>query len=358
MPPAWAGALYPSPSTTVYTPHQSTPEPDMKACRSIVAAGLLLLPSAAFANDSSVELSVGGLTFTRSSAVALESEDLSISLKQVVVKYRFVNRSNAPVTLTIGFPLPNIDLSESDINYALPAGGHEDFVGFHTEVDGKPVKFQVHQQAFLGDKDITADLKSAGLSPMPPPKAERLAALDPALRDRLVDAGILLRLDPDGKPHYQPGWSVRTTFVRQQTFAPGQPVAVTHRYRTSVGLSQDTVLRKGLRETIGLQQQVKTYTADYCLSPGFFKSVDALAGAEKANLNNVRERRIAYVLHTGAYWAGPIKSFRLTVDAGGPGRLIAFCGTGEVRLNGPAVEMTATDFVPKKDLKILILSKD
>lgn len=330
----------------------------MKVCQSIVAAGLLMLPALAHANDSSAELSVGGLTFTKSDAVAIESEDLAISPTHVVVKYRFLNQSTTPVTLTVGFPLPTIDLADPDINYAIPAGGNENFVGFSTEIDGKRVKFQVRQRAVVGDKDITAELKSVGLALLAPPAPEHIAALDPAVREKLVGAGIVVRVDPDGTPRYQPGWAVRTAFVRRQTFPPGQLVTVTHRYRTSVGLSQDTVLRKSLRETRGLQQQVKKYIADYCISPDFLKSVDTLAGADKANVNKLRERRIAYVLQTGANWAGPIKSFRLSVNAGGPGRLLAFCSEGEIRLNGSAVEVLAKDFVPKKDLKILLISKD
>ncbi len=68
------------------------------------------------------------------------------------------------------------------------------------------------------------------------------------------------------------------------------------------------------------------------------------------------ERRISYILKTGANWTGPIKRFRLVVDKGHADGLVSFCGK-DVRKIGPTTfEMTADDFVPSSDLSILILT--
>jgi hypothetical protein len=69
------------------------------------------------------------------------------------------------------------------------------------------------------------------------------------------------------------------------------------------------------------------------------------------------EERIEYVLRTGANWAGPIGSFRLVVDKGDADSLISFCGEGVKRLSPTQFEMRATDFVPRRDLSILILKR-
>src|SRR3954453_13443676 len=114
---------------------------------SIAALSIWASGSPSHGNDTSVELAVGGLDFTKSSDFPVESEDLSIDLRNVNVKYKFLNQSAAPVTLTIGFPLPEIDLSDPDMNYAFPADHSENFVGFRTQIDGKPVNFQVQQRA-------------------------------------------------------------------------------------------------------------------------------------------------------------------------------------------------------------------
>src|SRR5437588_5286061 len=79
--------------------------------------GVLCAP--ALANDSTAELSVGGLVFTRNADISMESEELTITTDQVSVRYVFLNQSQNPVTVTVAFPLPDIDLSEAE-NYAIP----------------------------------------------------------------------------------------------------------------------------------------------------------------------------------------------------------------------------------------------
>ena len=53
------------------------------------------------ANDSSAELSAGGLVLTKNDAIELRAEDLSISPKQVRVNYRFFNTTSAPVQIVV-----------------------------------------------------------------------------------------------------------------------------------------------------------------------------------------------------------------------------------------------------------------
>jgi hypothetical protein len=59
------------------------------------AASFAALPSRA--NDSSAELSVGGLVFTTNAEVAIQSEDLTITPDTVTVRYVFLNHSPGPV---------------------------------------------------------------------------------------------------------------------------------------------------------------------------------------------------------------------------------------------------------------------
>src|SRR5262245_31277345 len=104
------------------------------------------LPSALA--DSSVELSIGGLTFATSPDVSLESKEISISPEAVNLRYQFINQGSAPVTLTMTFPLPDIDLSDPDANLAIPAADSVNFIGFRTKVNGAPVTFDIRQRAF------------------------------------------------------------------------------------------------------------------------------------------------------------------------------------------------------------------
>ena len=311
------------------------------------------------ANDTSAELAVGGLVFTKSSEVSIESEDLTITPDTVTVRYVFLNQSASPVTLTVAFPLPDIDLADG-ANVAFPTGDPLNFVGFSTKVDGKPINFTVNQRAILNNKDVTATLRDMGIPTLPVGAQQlKINELPQQTRDRAVTAGLLLQsgTNDKGEPLYEPTWTLKTSVVRQQTFPPGKPVPVEHRYRTSVGMSFESVLRQGLRQNKALESEVQRYKANYCILDDFLKSIDKLAGADEANKAKVQERRISYVMKTGANWAGPIKNFRLVVDKGQPDRIVSFCGDGVKKISATAFEMRASAFTPTRDLNIIIVGR-
>jgi len=325
----------------------------------IIGGALLAATCAARANDSAAELSIGGLQFVRTGDVAMESEDLRISLDRVTVRYQFANKTAKPVTLTVAFPLPDIDLSEAE-NIALPSADPINFVDFETRIDGVPAQFQIDQRAMVGDKDVSALLDQFKLPRLPVGNREiRVADLPEATRTRLVDQGLLMpvRTDDKGRQQYDVAWVVKTSAVRQQTFAAEGKVIVEHQYRPSVGTSPDTILRWILRYNKGLNPEVERYRKEYCVSDAFLAELDKRAGNGVPNASMIGERRINYVLKTGANWAGPIRSFKLTIDPGATDRLVSFC-PGQLKPTAPnALEFTATNFKPESDLKILILGR-
>jgi hypothetical protein len=339
-----------------------TTPPRLRLAAALLAGAVVWPGPGALANDSSAELSLGGLVFTRSDDVSMEEEDLQISPERTLVRYRFLNQSAAPVTLTVAFPLPDIDLSDLDQDIAIPGSDPVNFVDFHTLVDGKPAPFTAMQKAMMGEKDVTSKVKAAGLPLMPVgPEADtlqpRAEALAPATLKELVDSGLLLETGTgtDGKTIYGAGWTVRTSFVRKQTFPPGVPVQVEHSYRTSLGQSLDTVLRSALRRNATFAAEVARYKATYCIDDVFLRGVDKIAGTADANPANVQERRISYILKTGANWAGPIRNFRLLVDKGRPDNLVSFCASGLKKVSPTTFELRQQDFTPTADLAILLV---
>jgi hypothetical protein len=327
---------------------------------SIAIIGTMLAATcAARANDSAAELSIGGLQFVRTNAIAMESEDLRISLDRVAVRYQFANTSGKPVTLTVAFPLPDIDLSDAD-NLALPSTDPVNFVDFETKIDGVPAKFQIDQRAMVGDKDVSAQLGQFKLPLLPIGSREiRIADLPEATRAKLADQGLLMpvRTDDRGRQQYAVAWVAKTSALRQQTFPPERGVIVEHQYRPSVGTSSDTILRRTFRDNKSLSAEVERYRKDYCVSDAFLAQLDERAGNGVVNAPMIQERRINYVLKTGANWAGPIRSFKLTIDPGASDHLVSFC-PGRLKPTGPnALEFTAKDFTPESDLKILIVGR-
>ena len=332
----------------------------LKLCSIAIIGGVMLAATcAARANDSVAELSIGGLQFVHTNDVAMESEDLRISLDHITVRYQFANTTGKPVVLTVAFPLPDIDLSEAD-NVALPSTDPLNFVDFETKIDGVPARFQIDQRAMVGDKDVSALLDQFKLPLLPIGSREiRIADLPEATRAKLVDQGLLMpvRTDDKGRQQYAVAWIAKTSAVRQQTFPPERKVTVVHQYRPSVGTSSDTILRWILRYNKSLSSEVERYRNDYCVSDAFLAQLDKRTGNGVLNASMIQERRINYVLKTGANWAGPIRSFKLTIDPGASDRLVSFC-PGRLTPTMPnALEFTAKDFKPDSDLKILIVGR-
>ncbi len=326
----------------------------------IIAIGAALAAGCvvARANDSTAELSIGGLQFTKSPNISMISEELKISLERVSVRYQFLNTSPAPVTVTVAFPLPDIDLSE-DENIAIPSSDPLNFVDFETKVDGNPIKLAIDQRAFVGDKEVTRLLRDLKIAVLPLGAQQlRPQDLPQATRDRMVSEGLLTPAGSDerGRPLYSPGWIVKTSVYRDQTFPAGKPVTVEHTYRPSVGSGADTILRKALRHDKAISREIERYRRDYCVSDEFLQALDKLP-ANAPNSAGLQERRINYVLKTGANWAGPIKSFHLTIDKGAGGHLVSYC-PGKLSSGKPAaLDISATDFTPDRDIKLLFVGK-
>ena len=103
---------------------------------------------------------------------------------------------------------------------------------------------------------------------------------------------------------------------------------------------------------------MQRYKSKYCVDDDFLKLVDGLKAADKPGKPRMIERRISYVLTTGANWAGPIKDFHLIVDKGHADRIVSFCGDGIKEISATQLELRAADFTPKQDLEILILGSN
>lgn len=329
------------------------------------------LASPAFANDSTAELAAGGLEFVRNENIEMRSEQLSISPRQVRVTYHFFNTTDQPVTNLVAFPLPDITVDNPDWNVVVPTEDPVNFLAFTTQANGQPVTTQVEQKASAMGVDRTELLKSLGL-PLAPQLKATYDALDALPKDKwqqLIDLGMAETYEygttPDGKmtTHLEPRWTLHTTYYWQQTFPPKQELVIEHQYKPSVGGSVGTQVgappaKNDPQFAAELKKQLDSYTAKYCMDASFVAA--AAAGQQKAKQSGkdtlLGEKRIDYILKTGANWDGPIKDFTLTVDKGDANNLISFCGTGVKKLSPTQFQVHYTDYDPTSDLAILILT--
>lgn len=312
-----------------------------------------LFAAPAFANDTSAALGAGGLQFKKTSAIEMVSEDLFVSMDEVRVRYVFRNRTDKDVTLRVAFPLPELkaDMQESPLN--IPDAGEANFVAFRTSVDGVAIPLKNERLARHKGKDVTSMLVAAGapLNPLQPDFSDKIAKLSAADRAALIKAGLIGEDQIDqGKgwePYYRPSWDMRTTYYREQTFPARRDIIVEHVYRPIVG---GTVMPVMSSSAEYWKSEQPRYKRDYCIDDNF------VTAGRKLNPERTQERWINYVLKTGANWAGPIGDFRLVVDKGAPENLVSFCGNGVKKISPTQFEMRAKNFLPSKDLHVLILT--
>jgi hypothetical protein len=318
----------------------------MRAVLAALAFSVAAMP--ALANDSTAQLGAGGLELVRNEVVELLSEDLYVSAAKIEVTYHFRNKTDAPVTYLVAFPLPALDAkTPEEMNIQLPIQDSDDFVGFEVAVNGKPVTASIEQRATALGVDRTAELRRLGLplNPIALSVNDRIKALPAADREALNREGLILVDEYSA----QAAWRLDQTYYWEQTFQPGEEIVISHVYRPVVGYGffGDWVLKD------------PGYVTKYCIDKTFAasakKKLTAIAGSMYPYLT---EQRISYILTTANNWAGAIGKFHLTVDKGSADSIVSFCGTG-VKKTGPSTfEMTATDFAPEKELEILIAVPD
>lgn len=330
--------------------------------RRITTALLLatLAAAPAAANDSSAELATGGLVFVRNPDVEMRSEELTISAREIRVRYLFANRAERDVTTLVAFPMPDITVEHSDVNISIPTEDPQNILGFSTVVDGRPVASRIEQKVFVGAVEHTALLRRLGI-----PLAPHLAATGDALDrlphptwDELIRLGLAEIEEYDvGKgmeKHLRARWTVKTTYFWQQTFSARGETVIEHRYQPSVGGSVQTSLGE---PSAASEPWYAEYRRKYCMDAAFLAAVDRARKATRTTYGApFSEHRISYILKTGANWAGPIRNFRLVVDKGDPAALVSFCGEGVRKIAATQFEMRKVDFVPAADFHVLILT--
>ena len=320
------------------------------------------LTAPALANDSTAELAAGGLVLKTTDSIEMRSEDLFISQKEVVVKYRFQNTSAAPVSTVVAFPMPDIGgegFFESD--NGLPSDDATNLLQFHTLIDGKPVKAQVEQKALVNGVDRTAWLKARGipLAAHRPEAGKALDALSKADKAEAVRLGIAWISEYDAgkgwESHHEPAWVLKTTFYWTQVFPAGKVVEVEHRYIPAVGGSVDTIVGMSAPDNPEFQASINDVRKKYCVDAGFLAALNRARPKGEGSMSGYTEKRIGYVLKTGANWAKPIGDFRLVIDKGAADNLVSFCATGVKKIAPTRFEVVKKNYTPTSDLEILIL---
>lgn len=322
----------------------------------LLGSALLLAAPGALADDSSAALDAGGIVLTKNADIRMATEDLFISPRQVKVHYTFINDSGRDIDTIVAFPLPDIDnyeLAESPIGTTTQSTPN--FVGFKLLVDGKPVATTAEERAILNGKDVTDQVKAAGLPlniVIQDGAYDKLQKLPRPVHDRLEKAGLIEGEGGDDVVHAR--WKVTTRFWWKMHFPAGKTVTVDHSYTPVTGQSffSDSELLTPDKD----YDNTKIYCIDAGTKATILRTIKDLAKKNPSNGSLLTAYRTDFIIQTANNWKGPIGEFHLTVDKLKPGDILSMCWNGDLRKTGTRrFESTLTNFAPRQDVKFLVL---
>jgi len=347
------------------------------AVRSVIGLALFLgAPAAGHANDSSSELSAGGLVLVKTDAISMQREDLTLSPGAVRVRYEMRNDTGHPVTLRVAFPMPEVP-SDGPAGMTTSTGGHNvhirpptdaNFMRFRVWTDGMELTPEVEVRALLPDgRDIAPALRQiGGLTLVLQPGLFMEASekpLDDATIARLQALGAYEKVDGTA---FRLPWTTRITFHLMQNFAPGVTV-IEHSYRPVIGSRFIVVEGNGQIVGSGGEDPARAF----CIDATTAQAIRAAAKRSKEAKDDsgaaapLSGYTLGYILQTARNWRGPIGTFHLVLQGGavmvdgervGEARIMSLCTDLPLQRTGPQrFESTVRDYVPMENLRILYI---
>lgn len=302
----------------------------------------------ALANGAVASFAAGGVEFKQSADISIAREDLYLSPGEVRVDYVFVSEAAHEQSVTIGFPLPRVPATPDDpasVQLVEGSGGDlRNYLGFGVAVNGRPLIPVLHEFAWLDDRNVTAEVRAAGLPLLVDGKHwEALQALGPEGGEALVASGLIW----SGPGDLTPACDYQAVFEWQQTFPPGETRVSIH-YRPLLGWRAD------YGKSFYLEGE---HAQTACVDDRLRDEIEASGGySEVAELD--------YITTTAKNWAGPIGRFNLTVGTTTPPEwaasrmLIAVCPPEAVTDAQGNRHWSAADYVPEKDIRVFFYFTD
>jgi hypothetical protein len=318
------------------------------------------MPFAALSNDSSAEISVGGIVLTPSDEISLDSEDLFISRETVRVKYQFTNTTDHSITAFVAFPLPDLKSGGASEGDSALSGAWQNALDFKTTVDGKPLQLMFDERAIFEGADITQALSALKLPVFAAQDGFHSAinALPEADRKSLIKKGYIEESGSDGSQSFwSAAWDIKATVTRQQIFPAGQTIHVEHQYKMLAGGSVGGQFEPQSRNSEVNKDYIASQYAKYCIDKDWLTSFDRVGKTHQTESGAFAHTEVwlGYILKSGANWKGPIKDFRMVIDKGKADSLVSFCGTGVKKIAPTQFEVRYKDFEPTEDVNVLII---
>lgn len=303
----------------------------------VLVAGLA--PATGHAQNPYVGVPVGGIQFEGNADVVLAREDLYLSPDEVRVDYVFSSSTEQPQAVTIAFPLPRVfvPLESSpwnDLDLDGVTGDIRNYLDLGIAVNGRPIIPILHEYAWDEDRQVTAQLRAAGIPLMPTDKAwiEAGKRLAPETIAMLDAAGVV----QDRGTYVDPSWQYQAVYTWSQTFEQGT-TTVSIRYRPMIGWPTDYSYLAFIDG-----ERAQAACVDEALRQ---KLADANTGFSVALVD--------YITGTTPHGSQPIGQFNLTVAAGNDRAILsAVCPAVTTMDEDGTRHWSTSNHVPTQDIHV------
>jgi hypothetical protein len=289
-------------------------------------------------DEQNIEIAAGGLIFSHNLNLVIDRQDVMISTDLIKVTYAIRNRSSSEQTITVAFPLPDVDaIIQPAVQAEFASPDPVNFLNFAATVDDLQAAYVVEQRAIAVGLDVTKALVDAGLPlfPLADDVDQRLTELAPSARSDVIERGIV-RLDDDV---VFPAWTLKTTAHWRQLFPAGQTLILSLTYKPIVG-----------RNPVSASVLTPQLKSSLCVDPALEQQISRLATQAPASM-----AVIAYHSHPNSEALGPVGRFSLMVDLAESTALLAGCLQGLSRSGPTTFDWTAADYAVDEDFRFMVV---
>jgi hypothetical protein len=311
----------------------------------------LFLPAYAYGNGATASFPAGGVEFKDSTSISIQREDLYLSPREVRVDYVFHSIAEDTLTETMAFPLPRVraDIESSTTMASVrdpdgASGDMRNYLDFGVAVNGRPLIPVLHEFAWLGDKEVSAEILAAGFSLLPryDDWVRKSQALDSETRKALIASGLLY----DWESYVEPAWDYQAIYEWEQDFDPGE-TSVSIRYRPLMAWRGD------FGDLYEVGEHAESACVDDALRRKLAETTESYGPYDASQLD--------YITTSARHWSGPIGQFNLTVS-GGPSPpdwegvdrkvLAAVCPADAPMDSQGNRHWSVENYVPEEDIRV------
>lgn len=305
------------------------------------AAILLALSAPAVAEGAGrgIGYAAAGPVFELPAGISVARQQLHISLYSVRLTYVF--KSSGRQSVHFSFAMPDMPVDASPDAIGIAAGGEAagraadtqpvNYLNLSVRVNGRALTLAGHGRALRDGKDVTRQLRDAGVPLLYDLDGEAPWRRLPPQVKAMLEADRLLRLDAAL-------WTYQASFAWDQSFEPGETrVEVSY---VPVFNSWSDITRDQFPEIAPGGSATRAYCIDDALRRAF-------------------HRKPGYELYTVTHktpssgWHGPVGRYRLTVDKGEAANLVAFCPPDAKKTSPTTFEWTASNLTPGGETGVL-----